>query len=501
MQLSSFDESLTRWKVAYQLLVDVTNLFSNACDSLLRTMPVDKSWLEAALSQLREEASSLELIVGQIAHSRVVIHREINTSTSLVPINVLPPEILSRILTFTPLTLYYVHGFHKARKEHSLVAVSSVCAGWRKLAIGTRSLWSYICMDEEFIFDKINSPAQRWAELWLDRSAGAPLTLHLTKNPYTRRPVDARHITSFLRPHISKAAVLEFNRTSSHVVEAVITLYGSQNPSTLLKELSVFDIRSLTTTPGLTWPVAALQDLRVLVLWKLPTTICPDMDVIAQILLNSPRLHTLEIRQSTSTLHNNNLPVASLRHLKSLKLRSDDRTGLGRQLSMLEPGTNELDVALTLPNPFDLKCSHEVRAFLERAKVTKLSLNDLGEDYAAQLCTYLDYTPYLRELSLSCIEYNNSRTFLSALLVTGDDGEALARYPNLRCLGLSRMVIDQEQLKRVIDNYKLSSIELGHEATFLNGPRGSTSGKDFLNWLRQRVGIVISVEYGMEENS
>ncbi|KAG8796315.1 hypothetical protein FRC12_000730 [Ceratobasidium sp. 428] len=505
MQSYSFHESLAKWKASYKLLVGAVNSFRDASDDLLQTIPqshtshINRLWLEETLSQIREETSSLDLIEGKIAHSRVDIHRAINASTTLAPVNILPLEMLSRVFTFIPLTLYYARGFHKSLKEHPLVVVSSVCARWRKLAIGTRSLWSYIYMEEDFVSDKLNSHAHRWVEIWLDRSAGAPLTLNFYKDPSSTRQVEGRRITSFLQPHINKAAALGFSQSSSYVVEAVLTLYGSQNVSTSLKELSVVFVQPFTTAK-LTWPVTALQGLHKLVLWGLPMTIHPDMDVIAQILLNNPRLHTLHIQQSTSIFENNNLPMASLPHLKRLTLHLEDNVGLGKQLSMLEPGAEELDVTLTLSHPLDLKSSHKIRTFFERAKVTRLSLDRLSADHAAQLCTYLDSTPCLRELSLSCMRKNDS-IGLSALLVTSDDGEALARCPSLRSLVLSRMSIDQEQLKWAINTYRLSSIELGREVTFQNGPSGVTSGKDFLNWLRRRVDIVTSVGIDNAKNS
>ncbi|KAG8795180.1 hypothetical protein FRC12_017373 [Ceratobasidium sp. 428] len=190
--------------------------------------------------------------------------------------------------------------------------------------------------------------------------------------------------------------------------------------------------------------------------------------------------------------------MVGLPYLEYLELAIDDNAGLRQLLSIIEPSANDLIVTLTLSHSLDLKCSHEIRAFFERANVISLSLYNLSANHAAQILTCLDSPPCLQELFLSCVGDSGSPS-LGALLVTGDDGEALARFPNLQGLAISDMSIDQAQLKRIIGIYHLRYIILRREVIFQAGPKSSMNGKDFLNWLGKRVETAISYEIEEEE--
>ncbi|KAG8796320.1 hypothetical protein FRC12_000735 [Ceratobasidium sp. 428] len=429
------------------------------------------------------------------------MRRATNTSSAFVPIDVLPLEILSQIFKFSALPFDCANWCHQISRRHPLVVIPAVCAQWRKLAISTRSLWSYIYVNGGISHDESNPNAHQWTKLLLDRSKGAPLSLHFHGDPYERRP-DIERVATFLQPYISNVTSLVFDLLVGQVVPTILELYSSHLPLVSLTTLSLTYIENPTTWAGFTWPVDALRGLRMLVLRRLPDMLYPDVDVLAQILLNNPHLHTMRIDHiGTSALSNNNITRASLPHLKYLELTSESSAVLGQQLSILEPSANELNVVLIFSHSLDPKCSQEVQAFFERANVTELSLRSSNPNDAAQIFTCLDSVPCLRELSLSDMGGLDGSALLSALLVTSDNREALARFPNLRHLDISKTSIDQVQLKQIVDIYQLSSIVLGYDLIFQGGPRGSMSDQDFLNWLRQRVDIVASVGIDDEQDS
>ncbi|KAG8796317.1 hypothetical protein FRC12_000732 [Ceratobasidium sp. 428] len=167
----------------------------------------------------------------------------------------------------------------------------------------------------------------------------------------------------------------------------------------------------------------------------------------------------------------------------------------------MEPGADELNVVLTFVHRLDFKCSHEIRALFERGNVTRLNLCSMNANDAAQFLSCSNSVSSLQKLSLSYHMRSDGSASLSALLVTSDNGEALARFPNLRYLTISQMIVDQVQLKQIVNIYQLSSIALGYNLDFQGGPRGSMSDKDFLDWLRQRVDVVTSLKIDNEQYS
>ncbi|KAG8796314.1 hypothetical protein FRC12_000729 [Ceratobasidium sp. 428] len=498
-------ESFSKWQMSYNHLADAVNSFRDACNNLLQTVPrshtsyVEKIWLEGKLSQLRKEADGLELIQGILTCSQAVMRRATNTSAALVPINVLPLEILSRIFKFSASPSTCANRCGRISRQHSLVVIPSVCVQWREIALSTHSLWSNISVNEDVSRKKSNTNAHQWTKLLLHRSGSAPLSLHFHEDSAVPRP-DVDRITTFLQPHIRNVKSFVFDGSSSQFVQAILTLYSSHLPLTPLVTLAIVRIRAEPAGPKFTWPVNSLRGLCTLILSELPILLYPHMDEFAQILLYNPHLRYLRIRQKFPVLYSDSLPRVHVPHLRDLELDIENNVGLGQQLSILEPGANGLNVTLSLSHSLDLKCSQEIEAFFGRANVTRLNICSISADHTAQLFNCLGSVPFLQILSLSCMGENGSAS-LGALLVTSNDGEALARFPSLQCLMISEMSIDQAQLKRIVDIYQLRSVTLGYEVAFQAGPKGSMNGKDFLNWLRQRVKIAISVEIEEEEET
>ncbi|KAG8796312.1 hypothetical protein FRC12_000727 [Ceratobasidium sp. 428] len=446
-------------------------------------------------------------------------------STALVPISGLPPETLSQIFMIVAEPFDGTRSFYSSFKRHPLVAIASVCARWRKIAITTPLLWSHIHMDEHFVSKQLSTNAHRWIKLWLERSDGAPLSLRFEREESGRPDVD--QTASFLQPHISKVTSLVFHKSSDKLVHAIFSLDGTFSPSTPLKTLSMTNIRATEPTmPKFTWPVENLRGLRRLALCGLPNTFIPNFGELAQMLLNNSDLHTLRIQQyGPNLLHDSSFHKASLRSLKLLELYYDSHMALGQLLSLLEPGTDELDMVLQLPPSIDSKCFQEIRAFFERANIARLALIDLRSDYVTQLSTYLDSSPHLQVLFLDCAPNTNWVT-LDALTTTSNGPRAPAGYGHLgstsvscfrpppavkspslvsdegskiraRCSSLenpsiSNMTLDfegQAKLKQIIMVHQLSRVVFGPGMMVHVGPSGTSDSEGFLDWMRQWVPV------------
>ncbi|KAG9088050.1 hypothetical protein FRC07_012673, partial [Ceratobasidium sp. 392] len=289
MQSDAWHESLKKWQTSYEHLIYAVVAFRDAYDDLLQATPqsktsyIEKAWVEEALSQLRGNIDDLEDVEGKLAQSRMILHRTTNSCAAFVPINGLPTEILSRIFTAAALPLVCAPRAKKLLEQHPLFVISSVCTRWRELAIGTRSLWSHIWMDEDFVSQESNEYVRRLIELRLNRSNGAPLSLRFEKErPAQRVVVD--QITLLLRSRIVNVTSLVFYKSSDVLFDEVLALYGDCFPSTPLTTLVVHAIQVSAAAPTLTWPMHNLRSLRTLALSGFPALFGLSLGEIAQIL-------------------------------------------------------------------------------------------------------------------------------------------------------------------------------------------------------------------------
>ena len=127
-----------------------------------------------------------------------------------VPVNRLPPEILSRVLEYRT-------------SERDLVAATQVCRGWRYSLISSPSLWT--CFQFKFSCDCNRTLT------YLERSGSAPIDVYVNTNW-----VQDLDVLKYLAPHIGRTRSLTIH-ASYGVHDATLLLC---NPAPLLQHLEIY---------------------------------------------------------------------------------------------------------------------------------------------------------------------------------------------------------------------------------------------------------------------
>ncbi|KAG8778120.1 hypothetical protein FRC12_025155 [Ceratobasidium sp. 428] len=196
-------EALNRWAKARSHLKDAATSFLDACLALKLAVQSQPSHpnqiiLESLIDDVQFKMDAIAAVESCMHKSRATLNAMLNHSTSRVPINKLPPEILGRIFAiivgFTPCYL-------ERPGRDPLLDIPLVCARWYQVATHTRSLWSHIDIDSRPI--RVNSNIVR---LRLERSHGVPLHIHVSCDPF-KAGTTISEIVPILQPY--KASTVE----------------------------------------------------------------------------------------------------------------------------------------------------------------------------------------------------------------------------------------------------------------------------------------------------
>ncbi|KAG8771276.1 hypothetical protein FRC12_003710, partial [Ceratobasidium sp. 428] len=175
-------EVFAKWKDAQLHLEKAARAFLDASISLRLSLsqysivPSRHSSSEDLILKIQSQMALSDSIEVQLAASRAVINSTRNMSPAFVPINVLPPELFSRIFTFAIASSSRYIGFDGTSP---LLAISSVCSKWRQIATGIRPFWSYISLIAPPLTANSSSSTTEVTQLWLERSRGTPLHLSI----------------------------------------------------------------------------------------------------------------------------------------------------------------------------------------------------------------------------------------------------------------------------------------------------------------------------------
>ncbi|KAG8795185.1 hypothetical protein FRC12_017378 [Ceratobasidium sp. 428] len=485
------------WKTAHDCLTRATQSFFDTCVALLQV--IDESPTSFARDRSIEEVvigvynrtEPVSTAMKQLRESQVIVRRINNTSTKWMPINVLPPELMSRIFALVVSSsactgdesyLLSTSYYERSYITHPLVTIPSVCTRWRQLATGTPSLWSHVDIQDQLRGKKDMNVLPR-TRFWLERARDVPLSLHIG-NIY-QESGNGSELLSLLKPHITNLYSLMFSGESGAYFWSILHLYAEVCPLGSLASLSLRSVKGDGFAVGpFTWPTNALRGLTSLHIGGLPLAKCPSMDQLVNMLTNSPALHTLKLWSSrfAPLSGGRNCPEVDLPCLRRLRLDYLLDYTLTTLLNLLMPGPLELDVGLLLGSKASSESYAAVLSFLKRTNIFCLSLRGVN---TTRLAEQLGCVPKLRMLEL-IYETGETCANLGALTVPGIMTDKFdARCPSLQLLWINGSHVDSEtyiQLQRIVSCHYLNAIVFGDRTVIHNPIR-----KTMVEWLRERV--------------
>ncbi|KAG9107835.1 hypothetical protein FRC07_008572, partial [Ceratobasidium sp. 392] len=318
--------------------------------------------------------------------------------SALVPINRLPVEVLGNV--FKLAQRYCVHDIIVQRPPQTYVpdfadSISMVCTNWRKVALNTRELWSHIDLAtniDHAYFD----PLYNRARLWLERSRGYPLSIHMHEFREGDE-TDHEELETLLSWNLQYMTSVHIWSDSAYPFEDFPwellgwRIYGSQariqeicidsqnslaGPVTLPHEhfgpLSFFDSVSVLHLRGaaVPWDIQMCRNLTELRLEGLSEA-TPSLIQLASILRASPRLRSLAICEMGLQLDQtfDDTPII-LPDLEVLNLSSLVPECLRSILPLLVPGPKPLRMSIALPS--GERFEECVGAFFKRSNITAL---------------------------------------------------------------------------------------------------------------------------------
>ncbi|KAG8696301.1 hypothetical protein FRC08_007249 [Ceratobasidium sp. 394] len=140
-------EALNQWKIAQLRLKEAASSFLDTSITLRKVVAqsfpshLNQIVLENVLDDLQSQIDSIGVVEHCMHESRAVLNALLNVSTSRVPINKLPPEILGRIFS---ILVASSPCYPKRGQRDALLDIIIVCGRWCQVATNHRSLWSHI---------------------------------------------------------------------------------------------------------------------------------------------------------------------------------------------------------------------------------------------------------------------------------------------------------------------------------------------------------------------
>ncbi|KAG9084429.1 hypothetical protein FS749_005238 [Ceratobasidium sp. UAMH 11750] len=446
--------------------------------------------LDKLFAEVRAEQVSAPSKINMLKTAVAVLNRVHNQSIAFVPIQSLPDDVLIHIFTlactrcrFFPTT---ERPISKCRITKTMLAVTHVCADWRRLAINTPILWTHVDIMD-------NGPRSRpgYEKMWLERVGSAPLSVrvaiqHDTSGDYTEGALNQ------LVPHFGAIRSLGLHADSRHALQAALMYWMSNGTPGSVQELLLTGRAKL---PGQrTANSATFADHFPLRLAVLNSFLAPiqilHLQYVSVSLVDTICRGLIHIEPSdltpkapSPTFRLSSLPTISpkLRILKLEKLRMDstqyfrlfgaiELNALERLelvdlspdpcltlLSVLHPGPGELTLRLSAPtNPSD---EEAVRSFLSRSNVTKLFIK-VHSDYPPVAA---DCFGAITDLGMLAIHFDGHHPqcdpLLQALLPL-PEFSLTCRWPRLHGLWLIEGGCECDMFKGIIEAYRIQTLML-----------------------------------------
>ncbi|KAG8729461.1 hypothetical protein FRC12_020964 [Ceratobasidium sp. 428] len=435
-------EAHDKWIEAQLHLREAATNFLDACLALkkvaaqsLLSHPDRIVLLEAIADDVQSKIDSIGAVESQMYESRVALNALLGHSTSRAPINKLPTDILSRIFIISvgssPCSLLN-HGYD------ILLDIPRVCSRWYQVATTNRLLWSHI--DIGLCPKGINLNLVR---LWLERSHGVQIHIHVNKNTFHAPNTAISNLVSILQPYQATTSSLLISGVNSNTARPLLALcFGDSGPGAL-RALSVSSIWDREV--ALPWPTYPIPELTSLELSELQNGVCPSLDELVTILSDCPRLHTLRLAQFGIRFGDQqNYRIILLPCLKLLELALHGNDELAAFLTLVHPGGLELHVRLRIQSLGEGLVPRAVQLLLARSNVVSLTLCNLESYNAVHIQSLFSCVPRLRALRVDRFDH-----FADTLLRALANYDTLQPLPSLQLLCLSLGEVHPQLMTRV----------------------------------------------------
>ncbi|CAE6363359.1 unnamed protein product [Rhizoctonia solani] len=403
------------------------------------------------LSQrVASEASIVSGLGLKLQAARATINWARNCSNHLVPVNTLPPEVLSRIFQYAlgPNNIGNMHRHPRlnrtsdSRNTISSEVLSHVCSYWRKVALNSPHLWTRIDLSP---CRAVSANLLPRSENFALRAGGMPLEIYVT-DPIGDWPSSAtlNHFIEAVAPRIRSLDLRIFQtiRTDTYrnTLSACLThcapgtfttLITTREPDSLASTYVFFDIPDLDISEHSVgfyqqmytmaneavllsikkmclhafypfWTSKAYHGLVELRVTPRTSTVSISESHLRGILQASPSLRILEFAlEIVLPLPEGSAAPVRLDHLEVLNIRLMKHTFIPTFLGTISPGPRPLQLSLSsAPNEDDhrlpLQTSAAIYTFFANTNVAVLHANDFNKD---EVVGILKLCPHLQTLS------------------------------------------------------------------------------------------------------
>ncbi|KAG8744102.1 hypothetical protein FRC10_010783 [Ceratobasidium sp. 414] len=451
------------WRGAVGLLTASVQRYLDACTTLEKVCSNALHLFDNAtqtphvLDDVDEELAHLTSHLSKLGQAQTAMSLTRNRSPKLVPVNLLPREILSHI--FELVVIANLWGFHpvwdtddedsdsdpelelELEPPHHPSRLSEVCKYWHQVVTGTPVLWSYI----DLVVSEPHRIFYTRASQFVERAVGVPLLVRI-HDDLSPTPHDIERLVDWLAPVCSRIYSLDIalNPVSDQVIDAVLNCWFTHGASVSIKELGIWRgshgpdqfITSDSNSESGSWRYSItpqhladfFQSVTVLRLnglffhWGAPAYRelehssledgCSITEAqLVNILSNSPRLYTLTFGLAMTEMTPRGVPFTpvSLPNLGILNLRMMGSRELWSITRLIAPGTRPLRMALWFDPDFslhDFDNDKEMQAFFRRSNVTTFYLCGAGSiDGDVWLPMMIRSLPHLRMLYLDDCRY------------------------------------------------------------------------------------------------
>ncbi|KAG8737327.1 hypothetical protein FRC10_008304 [Ceratobasidium sp. 414] len=387
------------------------------------------------------------LVDNQMHNPRAVLNGPPNESSARAPIGNLPPEILTRIFS---IAVSSTPCFPAPGHRNSLLDIPSVCARWRHIAINARSLWSHIDVRVSPSADAC-APSLDLFRVFADRCCGMPIHLHLLDDRSIVEKGPTTELISTLQPYAaSLSSLIILGKETDTLAQDIFTLCTSSGRSDSVKYLVISENVWSHGYHIILLPADLFRGLTHLQL-EGPRKSRIFLGRLVTTLSNCPTLHALILRNFWVILDQQADIHIPLLHLRLLRIQKIFGEGARVFLSMLHPGTLELDLTLDFISREVHQFTPCVRSFLARSNVVSLTVGTWNMEFGA----YISSAPRLRTIIFNARACNGSE-ILEALL-----HGSVAQLPNLRglCFIDNEMYADDmDRVKRLVQSKQLHTL-------------------------------------------